>query len=73
VSADGNLVQGLEYRRVEGVVEIGDAGLLRSTASRYWVRSLLPTDRKSTRRARARAWYTAEGTSTMTPIGGSGA
>src|SRR3569623_1061822 len=44
--------------------------LLRSTASKYWVRSLLPMERKSTRRAISCAWYTADGTSTITPSAG---
>jgi hypothetical protein len=45
-------------------------GLFLSTASRYWVKSLLPTDMKSTNFARVRVWYTAAGNSIMMPIGG---
>ena len=46
------------------------AGLLRSTASPYCTRSLVPTDRKSHSSAKRSAIITAEGSSIITPTSG---
>jgi len=60
-----------QHRRMQGVVEIGDPwDYCGPPPADTGSRSLVPTDKKSTRRPISLTWYTAAGTSIIAPTGG---
>jgi len=62
-----DMVDCIEYCRMQTVVRrVTTCALFLSTASMYWVRSLVPIERKSTRSTRAAAKKIAEGASIIT-------